>query len=91
MPFLKAVWPDIILPTVRPDRNGTSKLSSTCALARSARAKSSTPLTLPRQSGKFDPDGTYVRRWLPELVQLPTSLIHQPWNATPLELTGAGV
>jgi deoxyribodipyrimidine photo-lyase len=43
------------------------------------------------QGKKFDPDGAYVRRWVPELVELPPSLIHQPWSATPLELEGAGV
>jgi deoxyribodipyrimidine photo-lyase len=43
------------------------------------------------QGQKFDPDGVYVRRWVPELAALPTPLIHQPWRATPLDLAGAGV
>ena len=30
---------------------------------------------------RFDPDGEYVRRWLPVLSRLPTQYIHAPWKA----------
>ena len=43
------------------------------------------------QGEKFDPDGVYVKRWVPELARMPASLIHQPWTAKPLELAEAGV
>lgn len=33
------------------------------------------------QGKKFDPDGAYVRRWVPELAGLPAETIHEPWKA----------
>lgn len=43
------------------------------------------------QGEKFDSEGAYVRRWVPELKKLPTTRIHQPWNASNDELKKAGV
>jgi deoxyribodipyrimidine photo-lyase len=33
------------------------------------------------QGKRFDPDGSYVRRYVPELAGLPASVIHAPWKA----------
>ncbi|MFP5255670.1 MAG: cryptochrome/photolyase family protein [Acidimicrobiia bacterium] len=33
------------------------------------------------QGERFDPDGAYVRRWVPELAELPARWIHHPWDA----------
>ncbi|WP_350016448.1 deoxyribodipyrimidine photo-lyase [Rhodanobacter sp. IGA1.0] len=35
------------------------------------------PLT---QAKKFDPDGAYLRHWLPELGDAPVALLHEPWK-----------
>ena len=32
------------------------------------------------QSKKFDPEGVYLKRWLPELVDFPRDLLHEPWK-----------
>jgi deoxyribodipyrimidine photo-lyase len=43
------------------------------------------------QGEKLDPDGVYVRRWVPELAGLPRRWIHRPWEAPSPVLAGAGV
>lgn len=43
------------------------------------------------QGEKFDPEGSYVRNWIPEIARLPNQFIHQPWAASPIELAAAGV
>lgn len=43
------------------------------------------------QGEKFDPEGSYVRKWVPEIANLPDKWIHKPWEA-PLDiLEKAGV
>jgi deoxyribodipyrimidine photo-lyase len=32
------------------------------------------------QSEKFDPDGQYLRRWIPEIAHLDNASIHAPWT-----------
>jgi len=43
------------------------------------------------QGEKFDPDGLYVRRWVPELADLPPAYIHKPWEAPSSVLQAAGI
>jgi deoxyribodipyrimidine photo-lyase len=43
------------------------------------------------QGEKFDPDGNYVRRWVPELAGMPARHIHAPWNAPADVLAAARV
>ena len=43
------------------------------------------------QSERFDAEGRFIRRYLPQLAKLPDSAIHAPWRARPLELEAAGI
>lgn len=43
------------------------------------------------QSRRFDAEGAYIRRWVPELGGLGDKAIHAPWEVPPLELAAAGV
>jgi len=37
------------------------------------------------QGEKFDPDGAYVKKWVPELARVPAQFIHQPWKLSQAE------
>ncbi len=43
------------------------------------------------QGKKFDPDGRYVRRYVPEIAEIPNSHLHNPWEAPRETLETAGV
>ncbi|WP_184711702.1 cryptochrome/photolyase family protein [Comamonas odontotermitis] len=43
------------------------------------------------QSQRFDPDGKFIRRYLPELAQVPDQHIHFPAAMKPLELQACGL
>jgi len=38
-----------------------------------------------KQSRDYDPNGTYVKHWLPELAQVPAGKVHEPWQLLPVE------
>ena len=43
------------------------------------------------QSEKFDPQGKFIRRYLPQLAALPDAALHAPWAARPADLGAANV
>jgi deoxyribodipyrimidine photo-lyase len=40
-----------------------------------------------KQSKDYDQNGDYVRRWLPELKDVPTEFVHEPWKMTQFQQT----
>lgn len=43
------------------------------------------------QGERFDPEGEYVRRWVPQLQRLPQKYIHRPWEAPASVLSDSGI
>jgi deoxyribodipyrimidine photo-lyase len=38
-----------------------------------------------KNSYEHDPEGIFIRKWMPELSKIPTEFIHEPWKLTPIE------
>lgn len=43
------------------------------------------------QSEKFDGEGKFIRRYLPQLAGLPNAALHAPWLARPVDMASAGI
>ena len=41
-----------------------------------------------KQSIEKDPDGVFLKKWLPELSAIPIGFIHEPWKLTDIDLIG---
>ncbi len=44
-----------------------------------------------KQSQDNDPEGVFIKKWVPELKDFPTEFIHEPWKATAIDLIDCGI
>lgn len=44
-----------------------------------------------KQSQEHDPEGEFIKKWVPELRNVPTAAIHEPWKMTTMEQQFAGI
>lgn len=40
---------------------------------------------------EHDPEGVFIKKWVPELANVPVNYIHEPWKMTQMEQTFCGV
>ncbi|MGB3312522.1 MAG: DASH family cryptochrome [Nodosilinea sp.] len=46
---------------------------------------------IPKQAKDYDPEGLYVKHWLPELENIPAAKVHEPWKLQPADQKRFGV
>lgn len=44
-----------------------------------------------KNSQEHDPDGVFIKKWVPELQEVPKAFIHEPWNMSAMEQSFCGV
>lgn len=69
-------------------RKGRKQTNRTYGYRATSRLYIFNPVT---QSERFDPAGKFIRRYLPELANVPDRFIHAPWRMNSLEQSACGV
>lgn len=44
-----------------------------------------------KNSQEHDPQGVFIKKWIPELANVPVTFIHEPWTMSPMEQTFCGI
>ena len=44
-----------------------------------------------KNSQEHDPEGVFIKKWIPELAKVPVAYIHEPWTMTAMEQSFCGV
>lgn len=78
---------DCLIDADEANNPGNWQWVAGCGLDASPYFRIFNPVT---QGERFDPEGHYVRQWVPEVAELPDGYVHRPWEATPKVLTEAG-